>query len=89
MSTATLSRSRPRGVLRHSAWDALLVALAAGHGALLLALPAAPVEGTAPAEDPAAPAHSDPEEHAGAPRLQVHQQVSPNFGSPVRRWLRG
>ena len=43
----------------------------------------------APAEDPEALTHSDPEEHAGAPRLQVHQQVSPNFGSPVRRWLRG
>src|SRR5438067_9697217 len=43
MSTATLFRWRPRGVLRHSAWDALLVALAFGHGALLLAVPAAPV----------------------------------------------
>src|SRR5438093_3823817 len=43
MSTATLNRLRPRGVLRHSAWDALLVALAAGHGALLLAVPYAPV----------------------------------------------
>jgi hypothetical protein len=42
-----------------------------------------------PAEDPEAPAHSDPEEDAGAPRLQVHQQISPNFGGPVRRWLRG
>jgi hypothetical protein len=35
--------SRRRSILRHSAWDALLVALAAGHGALLLAVPAAPV----------------------------------------------
>ena len=52
-------------------------------------LNAATESGSAPAEDPEAPAHSDPEEHAGAPRLQVHQQVSPNFGSPVRRWLRG
>ncbi|HKB36226.1 MAG TPA: fatty acid desaturase, partial [Gemmataceae bacterium] len=42
MSTATLLRPRP-ALLRHSAWDALLVALAAGHGALLLAVPAAPV----------------------------------------------
>src|SRR5437763_17090911 len=43
MSTATLFRWRPRGVLRHSSWDALLVALAFGHGALLAAMPAAPV----------------------------------------------
>ena len=42
MSTATLVPARP-GLLRHSAWDALLVALAFGHGALLLAVPAAPV----------------------------------------------
>ena len=35
MSTATLRVAR-RGVLRHSPWDALLVALAAAHGALLL-----------------------------------------------------
>jgi Fatty acid desaturase len=42
MSTATLLRPRP-ALLRHSAWDAVLVALAAGHGALLLAVPAAPV----------------------------------------------
>ena len=33
----------PRGVFRHSPWDALPVALAAGHGALLLLAPAAPV----------------------------------------------
>jgi hypothetical protein len=52
-------------------------------------LNAAIESGSAPVKDPEAPAHSDPKEHAGAPRLQVHQQVSPNFGSPVRRWLRG
>jgi Fatty acid desaturase len=33
----------PRGVFRHSPWDALPVALAAGHGALLLLAPAAPL----------------------------------------------
>lgn len=33
--------SHGRGLLRHSAWDALLVGLAAGHGALLLAVPTA------------------------------------------------
>jgi hypothetical protein len=36
MTTATLRVAR-RGVLRHSPWDALLVALAAAHGAVLLA----------------------------------------------------
>ncbi len=41
MATATLTTAR--GVLRHSPWDALLLALAAAHGALLLAVPAAPV----------------------------------------------
>src|SRR5204863_229396 len=35
--------SEPRGVFRHSPWDALPVALAAGHGALLLLAPAAPL----------------------------------------------
>ncbi|HKB41382.1 MAG TPA: fatty acid desaturase, partial [Gemmataceae bacterium] len=34
---------RRRGVLRYSRWDALLVALAAAHGLLLLLVPAAPV----------------------------------------------
>jgi hypothetical protein len=38
MSLATLRAARP-GVLRHSPWDALLVALAAAHGAVLLAAP--------------------------------------------------
>jgi len=33
----------PRGVFRHSPWDALPVALAAGHGALLLLAPVAPL----------------------------------------------
>jgi Fatty acid desaturase len=33
----------PRGVFRHSPWDALPVALAAGHGALLLLAPTAPI----------------------------------------------
>jgi fatty acid desaturase len=42
MSTATLLRPR-QGLLRHSAWDALLIALAVGHGVLLVAVPAAPV----------------------------------------------
>src|SRR5579864_5782832 len=35
MTTATLDVARP-GILRHSPWDALLVVLAAAHGALLL-----------------------------------------------------
>ena len=38
-----LAPSAPTGVFRHSRWDALPVALAAGHGALLLLAPAAPV----------------------------------------------
>src|SRR5262249_17779377 len=38
MTTATLRVAR-QGVLRHSAWDALVVSLAAAHGALLLAAP--------------------------------------------------
>jgi hypothetical protein len=38
-----LAPPAPRGVFRHSPWDALPVALAAGHGALLLLAPAAPV----------------------------------------------
>ncbi|HEV3256632.1 MAG TPA: fatty acid desaturase [Gemmataceae bacterium] len=42
MSLATLTRER-RGVLRHSPWDALLVALAAAQGVLLALVPAAPV----------------------------------------------
>jgi hypothetical protein len=42
MSAASLSRST-WGVLRHSPWDAMLVTLAAGHGALLVAVPSAPV----------------------------------------------
>jgi Fatty acid desaturase len=42
MSTASLTPAR-RGVLRHSRWDALPVALASLHGALLLAVPAVPV----------------------------------------------
>jgi hypothetical protein len=42
MSTAGLTHAR-RGVLRLSRWDALPVALAALHGAVLVAVPAAPV----------------------------------------------
>jgi hypothetical protein len=42
MTTATLTRAR-RGILRQSGWDALLVALAAGQGVLLVLIPAAPV----------------------------------------------
>ena len=42
MSTATLLRPR-QGLLRHSTWDALLIILAAGHGVLLVAVPAAPI----------------------------------------------
>jgi hypothetical protein len=38
-----LAPSAPPGVFRHSRWDALPVALAAGHGALLLLAPPAPV----------------------------------------------
>src|SRR5262249_52353236 len=38
-----LSPPVPRGVFRHSSWDALPVVLAAGHGALLLLAPAAPL----------------------------------------------
>ena len=39
----TLAPPAPRGVFRHSPWDALPVTLAAGHGALLLLAPAAPL----------------------------------------------
>jgi hypothetical protein len=42
MTTATLTKERP-GILRQSPWDALLVALAAAHGGLLIAVPALPV----------------------------------------------
>lgn len=42
MSTARLTPVR-QGVLRHSRWDALPVALALLHGAVLLAAPSAPV----------------------------------------------
>jgi hypothetical protein len=42
MSIAHVTPARP-GVLRHSRWDALPVALAALHGALLVAVPSAPV----------------------------------------------
>jgi hypothetical protein len=42
MSTASLTRST-WGVLRHSSWDAVLIALAACHAALLAAVPSAPV----------------------------------------------
>src|SRR5262245_58492419 len=38
-----LAIPRPRGVLRHSRWDALLVSLALAQGALLLAVPILPV----------------------------------------------
>src|SRR3712207_1573659 len=41
--TPALAPPASRGVFRHSPWDALPVALAAGHGALLLVAPAAPV----------------------------------------------
>src|SRR5262245_16228478 len=39
----TWSTPRPLGVLRYSAWDALLISFAAMHGLLLTAQPAAPV----------------------------------------------
>jgi hypothetical protein len=42
MTTAVLCSDR-RGILRHSRWDALLVALAAVQGLLLVLAPAAPV----------------------------------------------
>ena len=38
-----LAPPAPRAVFRHTPWDALPVALAAGHGALLLLAPAAPL----------------------------------------------
>jgi hypothetical protein len=41
--TPAVAPMAPRGVFRHSPWDALPVALAAGHGALLLLAPPAPV----------------------------------------------
>jgi hypothetical protein len=42
MSTAVIT-PQVRGILRHSAWDALLVALAGVQGAVLVTVPAAPV----------------------------------------------
>src|SRR5262245_5589235 len=42
-AAAFLTRRSEAGVLRHSAWDALLITLAVGHGTLLLAVPSAPV----------------------------------------------
>jgi hypothetical protein len=42
MTSATLGRES-RGILRHSRWDALLVASAAGQGVLLLMVPTVPV----------------------------------------------
>ncbi len=42
MTTATAVLSRP-GLLRHSRWDALLIALALAQGVTLLVLPSAPV----------------------------------------------
>jgi hypothetical protein len=43
MTSASIPLDSGSLLLRHSRWDALLVALAAGHGVLLLAVPAAPV----------------------------------------------
>jgi hypothetical protein len=40
-ATATLPRVKRQGVLRHSRWDALLVALAFGHGAIVFTFPLA------------------------------------------------
>jgi hypothetical protein len=42
MTSATLTHER-QGILRYSRWDALLLALAAGHGLLLALAPSAPV----------------------------------------------
>ena len=42
MSAVTLTPAA-RGIWQHSRWDALLIALAAGHGALLCAVPSAPL----------------------------------------------
>jgi hypothetical protein len=42
MSSVTLT-SPARGILQHSRWDSLLIVLAAGHGALLCAVPSAPL----------------------------------------------
>ncbi len=44
MTTATVHKER-HGVLRHSPWDAVLVALAVGHGVLLVTAPSAAVVG--------------------------------------------
>jgi hypothetical protein len=43
MTSAGIPVAAGCALFRHSRWDALLVALAVGHGALLLAVPAAPV----------------------------------------------
>ena len=42
--------------------------------------------GAAPAEE--APDQSNSDQYAGPPRLQAHQQDSPNFRGPMWRWLR-
>src|SRR5947209_2038872 len=44
MTTATVHRGQG-GILRHSPWDAVLVALAVGHGVLLVAAPSAALVG--------------------------------------------
>jgi hypothetical protein len=44
--------------------------------------------GSALAEHIEAPDQSNSGEDPGPPRLKAHQQDSPNFSGPVRRWLR-
>ncbi|HMC64184.1 MAG TPA: fatty acid desaturase [Gemmataceae bacterium] len=43
MSTVARTLDEAQGILRHSRWDALLIALAVGHGVLLAAVPSLPV----------------------------------------------
>jgi hypothetical protein len=43
MTSAEIPVAARDALLRHSRWDGLLVALAVGHGVLLLAVPAAPI----------------------------------------------
>ena len=40
------------------------------------------------AEEPSAPSRPEVPHDADAPAIQVHQEVSPNFGIPLRRFVR-
>jgi hypothetical protein len=44
--------------------------------------------GSAPADHIDVPNQSNSEQHTGPPRLEAYQQNRPNFGGPMRRWLR-